>query len=171
MDKVFCPNCKLANPSTATRCGFCGAELHAARQRSDEGRDVIQTNLLSSEMAPGIPDPAGQLAPLTIEIYTSGNGAPIFVGDKDGIILGRTIGEDEEDEALLDLAKYGAYECGVSRRHAVLRRTSTGYAITDLGSSNGTWLESMRLAPKMAYPVNSRSKLFLGKMEITLIYK
>lgn len=38
-------------------------------------------------------------------------------------------------------------EGGVSRRHARIERTSRGWSVTDLGSTNGTYLESSRLLP------------------------
>jgi eukaryotic-like serine/threonine-protein kinase len=41
-------------------------------------------------------------------------------------------------------------EGGVSRRHARFDRTSRGWSVTDLGSTNGTFLESSRLLPDVA---------------------
>jgi eukaryotic-like serine/threonine-protein kinase len=50
------------------------------------------------------------------------------------------IGRADENKIVLT-------EGGVSRRHARLDRTSRGWSVTDLGSTNGTYLESSRLLP------------------------
>jgi hypothetical protein len=56
--------------------------------------------------------------------------------EKKSLIIGRT---DENDVVLP--AK------GVSRRHARLDKTATGWQVTDLGSTNGTFLEGSKLLP------------------------
>jgi eukaryotic-like serine/threonine-protein kinase len=38
---------------------------------------------------------------------------------------------------------------GVSRQHARLERTSTGWQISDMGSSNGTWVKESQLLPNI----------------------
>jgi hypothetical protein len=38
---------------------------------------------------------------------------------------------------------------GVSRQHARLERTTTGWQISDLGSSNGTWVKDSQLLPNI----------------------
>lgn len=51
-----------------------------------------------------------------------------------------TIGRAEDNDVVLT-------EGGVSRRHARLDREALGWTVTDLGSTNGTYLEDSRLLP------------------------
>lgn len=50
----------------------------------------------------------------------------------------------------------------ISRRHATLRPEGAGWVITDLGSSNGTFLNGQRLKPGTAYPLKPGDKILLG---------
>jgi eukaryotic-like serine/threonine-protein kinase len=50
------------------------------------------------------------------------------------------IGRSPACDVVLDAA-------GVSRQHARLERTTTGWQISDMGSSNGTWVKESRLLP------------------------
>src|SRR6476469_2180836 len=62
-----------------------------------------------------------------------GSGEEIDI-DADRVVIGR----DEACDIRLDDTK-------VSRRHAEIVRNGNGYEVRDLGSSNGTYLGSMRL--------------------------
>jgi multidrug efflux pump subunit AcrA (membrane-fusion protein) len=55
---------------------------------------------------------------------------------------------------------------GVSRRHAVLRHDATGWTITDLGSTNGTFLNEAPLAPNVATELRDRTRIRLGNITI-----
>ena len=56
----------------------------------------------------------------------------------------------------------------VSRRHALLEATDNGYVISDLGSSNGTFVEELRVYPaeKAVLPLGSNFRL--GEVKIIL---
>ncbi|MGM9993095.1 MAG: FHA domain-containing protein [Candidatus Bruticola sp.] len=50
----------------------------------------------------------------------------------------------------------------VSKKHAYLRRDSTGLAIEDIGSGNGTYINDERLMPGVERFLNSGDRLRLG---------
>ena len=50
----------------------------------------------------------------------------------------------------------------VSRRHCFLRISRDGVAITDLESSNGTWLDGERMVPRKRYFVDDGMKITVG---------
>ena len=68
-----------------------------------------------------------------------------------------------------DLASL-SMDYGISRVHASLRQTDNGYQITDLGSSNGTWLENDRLIPKIPYDVESGDRVRIGRLNMLVFY-
>jgi pSer/pThr/pTyr-binding forkhead associated (FHA) protein len=55
------------------------------------------------------------------------------------------IGRTAECDLVLDVP-------GVSRRHARLERSTTGWQIIDMGSSNGTWVKERKLLPNIPEP-------------------
>jgi hypothetical protein len=98
------------------------------------------------------------------------DGKPIAVVEEKVFLLGRRSPELDTQEPLIDLMPYGAIELGISRMHAMIRRTKDGYKITDLGSSNGTWLENQRLTAKQAYPLASGDRVRLGRLNILVFF-
>ena len=68
--------------------------------------------------------------------WRCGRSADVVTLELDG---GRvTVGKDEQNDLVLD-------DPTVSRLHAVLERFAAGWCVTDLGSSNGTFLNGERI--------------------------
>jgi len=84
-------------------------------------------------------------------------------------VIGRKT--DDSPERMVDLVNYDAFGHGVSRRHAKIRRTQTGYEIIDLESTNGTWINEQRLAPNKPYALTSGSMIRLGRMRMYVTFK
>jgi len=55
----------------------------------------------------------------------------------------------------------------VSRIHAVLEHIGSAYTLTDLNSTNATRVNSKRLQPDKATPINSGDTLQFGKITCT----
>src|SRR5690606_25291075 len=51
-----------------------------------------------------------------------------------------TVGRSSENEIVIN-------HNSISRNHCVIEETENGFIITDLGSSNGTFINDIRLAP------------------------
>ena len=66
---------------------------------------------------------------------------------------------------------YAAYRMGVSRRHAILMLKSRHLQIVDLGSSNGTMVNGVKLAPHQPRPLRDGDMLSLGKMGLRVIFR
>ena len=171
MAEKFCPVCKYKNESGATVCAFCGSPL-------EDGGDENPTTTRNVDMATNVLPQATQeivnrtleTPPQGIAIYSSASDAPITINTSNQFTLGRKM-TGEMDDSFVDLKPFGAYENGVSRRHAMIRRTAEGYEIMDLGSTNGTWLEKQRLIPNRPYPLNNVSRIFLGRLQLLLIFQ
>jgi hypothetical protein len=69
----------------------------------------------------------------------------------------------------MDLTRYGGEEYGVSRTHcSILFKNNTLY-LTDLGSSNGTFLNGRRLRPNRTEEVIIGDVFTLGELRIELM--
>ena len=124
----------------------------------------------------GAPFPAAEPY-MDFEIPTKGvilinleNGKLITKQEEDAFILGRVSTEIKTPETLVDLTQFGALELGISRAHAMIRRTKDGYQIIDLESSNGTWLENRRLVPKQSYDLDSGDRIRTGRLNMLVFY-
>jgi hypothetical protein len=71
----------------------------------------------------------------------------------------------------LDLTPYGAQERGVSRKHAKLQIVDDQVFITDLNSSNGTFINAVRIEPEIPTPLASGGTVMLGRLSIQVIYE
>lgn len=84
----------------------------------------------------------------------------------DDAILGR---ETDGDPRSVDLSAWRAGEMGVSRRHAMLRPTPSGLYLIDLGSTNGTYHNSVAVRQGSARPIEDSDMIMLGSLAITIL--
>ncbi|NJL94951.1 MAG: FHA domain-containing protein [Anaerolineae bacterium] len=72
----------------------------------------------------------------------------------------------------LDLTPYDAYALGVSRHHAVIKRTNDNILeLIDLGSSNGTFVNGVRLKQYKNCLLHSGDRLHLGQLLIEVTFQ
>lgn len=64
----------------------------------------------------------------------------------------------------VDLGLDGGYDAGVSRRHAIIAPQGDGYALEDLASANGTFINGKRLAPQAPTPIHHGDELKFGTL-------
>ncbi len=135
-------------------CNFCQAR-------------VVEGMLFCEECGtPLLPHLPGSPRPATARLLILPHQRPLELRGPGTWILGRKRGTDS-DAVYLDLSPFGAYEQGVSRKHARLEITPQGRAyLTDLGSRNGTWIDDRRLIPHRPYPLPQKAILRLGRLEI-----
>jgi hypothetical protein len=86
------------------------------------------------------------------------------------IILGRT---DllTTDPGHFDLTRYGGHDRGVSRTHALLRFSGDAITLTDLNSSNGTFVNTQRLEPQKPYALHTGDELMLGSLSMVVRFE
>jgi hypothetical protein len=103
----------------------------------------------------------------SVALYVDTERTPIIILLTKQVILGR--GMPNDDQMRIDLTPYYALEKGVSRQHAILKRTTeTTIVIEDMGGINGTWLNDILLQPYRAAPIASGDDLRLAKMRIAI---
>jgi FHA domain len=105
-----------------------------------------------------------------IAIFIAGSLKPYYLTVDRELIIGRKT-EKVTSGSFLDLSDLDGFNMGLSRRHALIRRTDSGYEIIDLSSTNGTWLNNERLIPNRCYPFASGSQLRAGRMRLFIFYQ
>jgi len=73
------------------------------------------------------------------------------------------VGRGDEMRPEVDLSSFGG-EAGVSRRHAQITRGEGQVLVEDLGSSNGTFLNGVRLQPGLQHPLQHQDELRFGSL-------
>jgi FHA domain len=164
----FCPVCKKKNAFEAAVCMYCGASLEVLSTDSATTKGTELPTDGTEKAGEEVFDEAA--IPVDgIAFYVDGISEPVFSNSKKEFIMGRKV--EETSGELFDLSKIGGYHLGVSRRHALIRRTSSGYEVMDLSSSNGTWLNDERLIPNKAYPLARGSQLRLARVRLFVLYR
>lgn len=60
------------------------------------------------------------------------------------------------------------YDSFASAKHALLRRAPAGWTITDLGSTNGSFVNFARIPPGLAHPARPGDLLTIGRSQLLL---
>jgi len=168
----LCPTCHKENEVTALVCAYCGAQLDGENPTRSLSipEDLDQQINISAGRTESFIDvaliPEGGLG-----IYIASASKPIYVQIDRELIVGRLTKASEPGlDAILDLSELNAGSLGVSRQHAMIRQTETGFEVIDLSSRNGTRLNAERLIPNKPYPFASGSQLLLGRMRLLIMY-
>jgi pSer/pThr/pTyr-binding forkhead associated (FHA) protein len=93
-----------------------------------------------------------------------------FTADRTEVVLGRS---DLRSPLRpdMDLTYVGAAERGVSRRHARLELKDGHLYITDLNSSNGTFLRGIRLNPFTPTLLRSGDEVLLARLAVSISFE
>ncbi len=86
------------------------------------------------------------------------------------IILGRFEPNRRQPDEL-DLTPYGASEKGVSRFHARIALMYNQLLITDLQSSNGTYIRGIKVTPYVPATLSKDDEVHLGRLPIQVMFR
>lgn len=103
-----------------------------------------------------------QLYENVLVLQVLGYEQPILVKGSAKVIIGRF--SPGESAPSVDLTPYNAGLLGVSRQHAEITRPAEEYLIADLGSTNGTWLNEVKLTPHKPVPIRNGDLVRLGQL-------
>jgi len=168
-DGLFCQVCKIQNVPGALECAFCSAPLITGEPERPTTLGVSET------LAEGIPNWANvQIdsgSSTKILLLVDHSADPLSVEPGEPFILGRNLEKlkGNKGESIIDLSPFEAYDKGVSRRHALVQPAGSEYLITDLDSTNGTWVNQHRIIPGRFYPLEMNSEIRLGHLLLRLI--
>lgn len=94
----------------------------------------------------------------------------LTITEKMPFTLGRfELGRKESTE--VDLTPYGALDRGVSRVHAQLHLKGDHLFVTDLGSTNGTYLAGARLEPNEPKLLRKGDELLIGRLSVQVMFR
>ena len=160
---IICRTCQHQEVEGALFCSECGAALQP------KGTQAITTtgmgNLSTTPPKRDIPLDFDAMALQILE-----GGQLISLPEKNELTMGR-ISEGQVIMPDIDLTSYHAYESGVSRLHAVLKKKNGKATIMDLRSSNGTYVDGTRLTPESEHVLSHGSILSLGKLKLQFLLK
>ena len=71
----------------------------------------------------------------------------------------------------VDLTPYGALDRGVSREHARLHVDEGRLYVTDLGSTNGTFVGGIQLEPNTPRLIGQGDELLLGRLSVQVMFR
>ena len=163
----FCPVCKMANDANATHCRYCNAPLSKDTPQAPTTRRVDKGFELTAELREKITQ---TFPPPTkgILLFLLNRSEPIGLCVEPEFILGR--GGALDSTPIFDLTDFNAFEMGVSRNHAMIKAVEDKYVLTDMNSSNGTWLNGERLLPSKPHDLPSEGVIQLGRMQLIVTY-
>jgi hypothetical protein len=132
---VRCRHCGHENEANAQFCASCGLPLAADEQETvslaglGDLVELLESDHNLAEVLAELPDGQGMLV-----VRRGPNAGSRFW--LEGQLT--TVGRDEKSDVFLD-------DITVSRHHAVIRRRTEGYEVTDVGSLNGTYLDHQQI--------------------------
>ena len=134
--------------------------------KTDQSEQTICTILNLRKLVPSAPPPRPHTSDFSTIIFVL-NDYRSSIHKFDGgseVRIGRHVGGKIRWNNF-DLSIYDVDQRSVSRRHCrVFLKAENGlYYIEDLGSRNGTWLNGLRLEPRMPRPITSRDYIQVGQ--------
>ncbi len=149
-------------------CTYCGAPLVKLISTST----TVRVAEPSSKPKP--PDRVVELTRLYTDIVVfqiAGHEQPLLVKAPSGgrVSIGRY--NPGEIAPSVDLTPYNGSLMGVSRQHAIITREENMFALQDLGSTNGTWLNEVKLVPNQSYEMRSGDSIRLGQIMMVIYFR
>lgn len=166
-----CSECGTDNYIGTLFCNECGWSLTGEAPKTQPFIDL--TSLSSNH---GIDRPIStkpietdqvEKAKLTFGIV--GSGRSIAIDLNKTIRVGRS-DHNRKNVPELDLTEDQGVEHGVSREHALVRSGIQGVSLVDLGSTNGTELNSHRLPPNEPYPLSNGDSIRFGRLLVRVFF-
>ena len=158
-DTQVCANCGATNPAGDTFCASCGAMLGDSAPAAADAS--------SAPVAAPAPDvtaaPVATATALAARLLVEADNQEFDISGKDNVTIGR---EDAVSNIFpdIDLTEHGGEEGGVSRMHARIFVESGQYMLEDENSTNFTFLNRQKLAPKTPTALHDNDEIRLGRV-------
>jgi len=148
-------------------CAECGAQLIGRDTLTTQNIATDNLGRVSKRKTGEISQPVeGADAWANLHLLDTGQILPLSIRNE--FTMGR-ISEGQPIMPDIDLSPYQAYAAGVSRLHAVIKRSGNSIIFMDLGSANGTFLNGARLAPNIEQTLKHGDIVALGKLRLQIL--
>ncbi len=148
-----CRRCGHDNEAGANFCSSCGATLGDGDEATASLGLLEDRQELEVELGALLDDLAADMGMLVVR--RGPNAGSTYALDAETTSIGR----HPDSDLFLD-------DVTVSRRHAVVTRTATGYEISDVGSLNGTYLNGERID---SAAVTDMAEVQIGRFVLTFL--
>jgi hypothetical protein len=162
---IICQNCKSQEPDGTIFCSECGTHLTEVNSVQTQ-KFTPNTKELRESMQYNQEVPGKIGAWISLHLLESGQILPFT--EQVEFTLGR-LSENQPIEPDVDLSPYKAFDNGVSRLHAVIRHNEGNIVLVDLGSSNGSYVNGIRILPNTEHPLRHGDIVALGKLKMQVI--
>jgi len=163
---IVCPNCQNQEITGAIFCSNCGTQLIPSMTKTQK----ITTKSINQQVdrdRPTVITP--KIGPNSwVSLSLVENGQVLSVDERDEFTLGR-VSDGQPIMPDLDLTSYNAYALGVSRLHCVVKKQGASAYVLDLGSTNGTFLNGIKLPAHSETLIKHGDVLALGKLKIQVL--
>jgi pSer/pThr/pTyr-binding forkhead associated (FHA) protein len=137
--------------------------------------DKVDTHILSKEMlqrratqADSNPSGTASLGEhREVILVIRGTSRRVVMTEKTSVVLGRADANVRFNPDI-DLTPYGGAERGVSRAHARLHLEGNSLYVTDLDSTNGTFVSGKKCDPNVPTLLRQGDELLIGRLAITI---
>jgi hypothetical protein len=164
---IICPICQNEEVAGAVFCSNCGVQLVGTKVSKTHKINTSQTESKLQQTVPFIQTPQIQLNSWA-SLHMVESGQIISLAGQDEFTLGRG-SEGQPIMPDVDLTAYNAYAKGVSRLHCIIKKGNGKAILVDIGSSNGTYLNGVRISPHVEANINHGDVISLGKLKIQIL--
>jgi hypothetical protein len=171
---LICKSCQSVGQTGALFCEECGDALLDFTFLQSEQKEASKLAFIPPQRTFVTPSLLGH----TLNTSTDGtqfrfvittSGRQVTLGLDKGILIGRTDPESGFSPEL-DLTPDEGVEWGVSRQHAAIQVSQFGITLTDLGSTNGTYLNQFPLPPNLPYSLKHGDKVHFGDLLVEVYF-
>lgn len=163
---IMCSRCAKEFDEAEALCPYCGT--YNEHQLSGSRTVKLDRNMLN-ELLESISEIQATLRSddtLVLEFGQSRRELSL----RSKVILGRDMSALGGDD-LVDLEHFVGHKAGISRRHAEMVCTANGEVIvTDLASSNGTFINGEKLSPLRNYMLQNGDEIKFGTLKMKLAF-
>ena len=155
----FCPNCGFPVREGELACSKCGIVFSAP------GRTKTITDFRPGELKQVRSVGEAFVQPACVISLSIGDEV-VVLPDAESVVVGRDTMMSGGPQLVVDLSPYGAHIYGVSHLHLKVIRKGNMIYVADLGSTNGTFLNGIRLMPKQERVLRNGDELILGRLRV-----
>jgi pSer/pThr/pTyr-binding forkhead associated (FHA) protein len=166
---IKCPFCQITYVDNILFCSECGTYLPESEVKRTDPVGIEFSDW--QDLPTGDPELGVLSQPgvdiLAVQLIIGGGMRTVEAPLHKPIELGRL---DPAADVFPDVDFSGddSVAHGISRRHARITKLEKGVVIEDLGSVNGTFVNSRRLAPYLPETLKNGDNIQLGRLEIVI---